>query len=287
MGFFQATLSALSRRTKAGVTVRIVKWTCATSQLRGHYTIRLRPEFTALPAVATSDPKKMGLKALVSHIQLASSTWRIQYIPFWKSTLARLWELHRQMKPVDAARLMIAFSHMQHVDLELLDFTEKVLAQSELEQLLDLPVPLAAQTAQSLGKMQKTATMSFVLRSLVGRAHRLDQKLLIQLLYAANVASCDVSDLVDTAARSFVEREKVGVLTLVEFARCAGILAAHGHCKTGPRTGLSLFFRHVVRRASERPKEFQGCIHELADIARPLGYMTPSFRQLVENPQNA
>lgn len=109
----------------------------------------------------------------------------------------------------------------------------------------------------------------------------------MRALRALELRGCDgASDLLDAVARSAVATvAKVEVLART--SEVAVVMHARGACRVGPRSGLDLLFRHVVKREREQPGEMQPCAARILKASQALGMETLALRRLLGEESSA
>lgn len=256
---------------------------------RRRVRFRVPDHMTEMPPVASTDVALLGLGPLISHLREAALRWQVHYPPFWQAGLARLGELRGEVRLREAARLLVIFASARLVDLDMVRHCEELVAEAaDSEGLLDFREAELLQVAAALAKMRRpeaTGAMEAVLRPLIVRAHRLEVGLLLQALTAA----CDVDsdsgvagELLDAVARTAVERGAEDAEALAALSGFAGKLALQKRCRLGPRSGVDLLYRHVLRRAREEPGQFGVFLPRLREEAQQAGCATLAWESLSE-----
>lgn len=285
-------MSALARKCcRAPAVARVPgardrRWLCAAAVPSGRRTVEIRipPRIVEnMPAVAEADLSVLSLPHLTWHLREAAARWQIQYPQYWRVALARLRTLSGEFRLVDATRLLVIFSRMRLVDLELVDLCERIVVEAEGDTLLDLRLNDLAQLAVALARMRRPDGLDAVLRPLTSRAHRLEPGVALRLLRAASDVDCvGAGEFLHATARGAVERGGERPETLAALCAAAAALAEQGRCDAGPRSGAALLFRHAARRAKEQPADFAPLIAGIAEAARSAGCPQPG---LAEAPQ--
>ncbi|CAK0902460.1 unnamed protein product, partial [Prorocentrum cordatum] len=222
---------------------------------------------------------RIGLYAYVSsplrHVREAELEWRIRHPPFWRAALGRLRELRPEVGLQEAVRLLAVLARLgpELADAELVDHCERLLSEAEGEALLDVRDAELARAAEALGAVGRPDAMALALRPVIGRAHRLEGRLLVRLVRAARAAECPAAaELSDAAARALVERGNAEAAVLAAAASEAAALQA----PAGPRSGLELLLQHCVRRAREAPEAFpQAALARVGRAAKACGQGAP------------
>lgn len=224
---------------------------------RSRWQFRHLPQQVTVLSIVQGNPKEMTLSQLVAHGTEGACRWRMQNLVFWESFFGRLRELQDEVGLSDAVRILVIVSHLQFVDLEVIDHCEKVLLESPSEALLDIKEQDIFDVVLALSTMGRPAAMPAVLRPLVARVHRLDPDLVLRLLGAAlKVSSPGAGELAAAAASHAVEGNAPAAF-VASLTEVISKLAALGLCRTGPKSSLQLLVKHALRRARDgAPEDF-------------------------------
>lgn len=276
---------------------------------------RLPANFECMPTVACASPEmldSLALAQLVAHARDATLRWQIHHPPFWESLLPRLHAARYDLRFVDAVRLMVVFSRLPRVSMELIDHCEMLVsAPDNAGRMVELKEAELEMLAAALARMGRGAAMDGVLRPLVSRAHRLGPEACVRMLRSASacgphrpaadngfeensgdergsggpaVGRCGTDaagDLMEASAQAALDADPAcNALTLLSLCQVAGELALQGRCQAGPATMVRRMFAHTARRAlsADNADAFGLHIADLARAADRAGCLTPALR---------